>query len=151
MIIDSIERLARYSLLLPNYTVLSNHLSKNDINTLEVGKHTILNDEIFIIINEYETNDKDSTIWESHNQYIDIHLLLKGEESIGYSNIEQLVEEAPYNSEQDVTIYNKKGSGLFFILSAGSFCIFFPTECHKPGCTLITKKLVRKAVIKIKC
>ena len=85
---------------------------------------------------------------EAHREYIDIHYCIDGFETIGYADIDSLIQNAEYNVEQDYLLLNGDMSKL--VLGKGEFCIVFPEDAHAPGMCVGSARNVKKAVVKIK-
>lgn len=138
----------------PLYKGIHNHLDKAidymlsaDLNALPVGKHKIEGDDVFILIQEYETKAIDAASFEAHRKYVDIQLILSGEEWIGYAPIQTLTSIEPYDETTDIAFFS--GEGEIHKLKRDMFSIYFPMDAHKPSIHEV-KTLVKKAVFKIK-
>lgn len=57
------------------------------------------------MVQGYETHDADPDKLEIHRKYVDIQLLLSGEESIVCRSVAGLKETVPYNAEKDIAFY----------------------------------------------
>src|SRR5437773_2444523 len=66
-------------------------LKNTDLKTLAVGRYAIDSNKVFAIITENPTKDQDSAKWESHRNYVDLHLVITGKEKIGVTNISTLM------------------------------------------------------------
>ena len=144
MIYDSLKHIDNYKGLGEVYTALE-FLAKTDFSNYELGKHT-LTDNIYFMVQEYSTAVK--TVAEVHEKYIDIQLLLSGEEIIGVAPIEcqkELVEAKP---EKDCWKYTCETQPIK--LTAGEFMVLYPNDIHMPGATLGESKFCRKVVVKVK-
>jgi biofilm protein TabA len=122
-------------------------LKNNDLDTMAVGRHAIDGDNVYAIITENLTKDMDSTKWESHHNYIDLHAVIKGEEKIGVADITKLAVTMPYDASKDLVNYS--GEGNFYVAVPGTFFLFFPADAHRPNITTNDNKPDKKIVIKI--
>jgi biofilm protein TabA len=123
-------------------------LKDSNLTAMPVGRHPIDGDNVFAIITENPTKDYDSTQWESHRNYIDLHYVISGEEKIGDYPITKLSVTKPYDASRDVINYS--GEGKLYNASPETFFLFFPSDAHKPGVTTGDKKTDKKIVIKIR-
>src|SRR5437868_9511948 len=123
-------------------------LKNNDLDTMAVGRHAIDGDNVYAIITENPTKDMDSTKWESHHNYIDLHAVIKGEEKIGVADITKLAVTMPYDASKDLVNYS--GEGNFYVAVPGTFFLFFPADAHRPNITTNDNKLDKMIVIKIR-
>ena len=151
MIADSLDNLGKYEHLIPLAKEITTYLANNDIASLPGGKYEIDGDKAFVLIQEYYTNAGPDKLWESHKKYIDIQLVIDGQEYMGYSPVDFLKVHTPYSEENDIVFYendSKEQSNL--MTNKNHFCVFFPEDAHKPGLHIIEVYRVKKAVIKVK-
>lgn len=144
MIFDSLKHIDNYQGLGRVYEALK-FLAETDFSATELGKYT-LTDDIYYMVQEYDTKPK--TVSEVHEQYIDIQLIVSGEEIIGVAPIEcekQLVDAKP---EKDVWHYTCDTQAM--TLHAGEFMVLYPSDIHMPGATLGDPVAVRKVVVKVR-
>lgn len=150
MISDSLDNLSKYKGLVPHIKEIANYINKNSLVSLKGGKYDIVDDSAFILIQEYLTKPVNEKFWESHKKYIDIQVVLEGQEYMGYSPIGTLEIKDPYNEGNDIIFYNndsvERGN---IMVHKNHFCVFFPEDAHKPGLHIIEAHKVKKAVIKV--
>jgi len=116
----------------------------------ELGKHMIGNDGVFVMLVDDKTELRTLRKAEIHKQYIDIQILLSGEEVYGYSNT--ISEEAMnlIELENDVMFFDNVDDEQFITLKKGDFAIFYPNQVHRPLCASNNKPMkVKKAILKI--
>ncbi|MEI8378097.1 MAG: YhcH/YjgK/YiaL family protein [bacterium] len=148
MIVDNIKNAYIYYELGEKYKTALEFLQQTNLVNLENGKYPIDGEDIYIIIQEYETKPEEEGKLEAHQLYTDIQYIIKGKEKLGYSDIKNFSPQTFYDSAKDIIF----GSGNFDFVAAneGDFVIFTPQDAHMP-CISIDKPLqVKKAVIKIK-
>ena len=147
MVLDKIENLLQYSNLHLGFTKASEFILGTDFSKLEDGKYSIDGDNIFALLQKYETKDSENAKPETHFKYIDIQYLISGTELMG---IALLDKQAPITKDikNDIAFYENEVSFIKF--QTGMFAIFFPHDMHMPGIKLEESGTVRKVVIKIK-
>ena len=123
-------------------------LKEHDLSTMAPGRYTIDSNNVFAIITENPTKDFDSAKWESHRNYIYLHLVISGEEKIGAADMTKLTVTMPYDASKDIANYS--GDGDFYIAMPGTFFLFFPPDAHRPAITTNGNKPDKKIVIKIR-
>jgi biofilm protein TabA len=123
-------------------------LKEHDLQKLANGKYPIDGDSVFAIVTENPTKDYDSTQWESHRGYVDLHCVISGEEKIGVYAVAKLTVTRPYDASKDIANYS--GEGKIYTAVPGVFFLFFPSDGHRPGITNGDKKADKKIVIKIR-
>lgn len=148
MIFDCIENLDKYVGLSVNFDKAANYIKTENLSELPLGKHNIVDEDVFVIVSEYQTKEADQCMPEAHEKYIDIQILIEGEELIGYAPLKKQKLAIEYNAENDVVFYHSKTNK--FKLLPGEFAVFFPHDIHQPGIISKSVKTVKKAVFKIK-
>lgn len=148
MIFDKLNNISLYK----NIPGLVIDFVNNLDSEIELGKH-ILSDEIYVNVETYSTRTLNNARFESHQNYIDIQILLQGEELIYTAESDKLNVESPYNPEKDITFYsdnlNKRHN---FKLDGSNFVMLYPHEAHAPQVAINDEsKNVLKVVVKIKC
>lgn len=114
------------------------------------GKNVIDGDELFFNFEEADIRKEEDAFFEGHKKYIDIQLVIEGEELLGYSPRSNVVRTSPWDREKDFEVY--EGSvDHYFLLNNDTFIILFPEEPHMPLLETEKKlKKVKKAVFKVK-
>lgn len=146
MIYDSISNFKRYLTVHPNFISVSEFISNYNLSELSMSEFYICNG-IKVMINEYETKELEKGIIECHRKFIDIQILLSGEEYIGINRKEKAKEKKEYNEEKDYQ--ELSGDYCLTKLETGYFVIFYPEDGHMPGIKVENKNKVRKIVFKI--
>lgn len=118
------------------------------LKTQACGRYPLEGDRLFYLIQEGMTAEPDRLQPEFHEEYLDIQLLLSGQEWIGVG---------PFDAPPPAVA--PAGPDLFFVselvqhhhvcLQPGEFVVFYPGELHKPLCTLAQPAPLRKVVVKI--
>lgn len=147
MILDKIENTALYRSLHPGIKKAFDFIQKNDFSSFLPGKYEVEGDKIFVLVNEYETKKASETFPEAHRKYIDIQLMVSGNELFGYAPFSGQKVQSEYNEKKDIAFFNSKVD--FFELKPGMFAIFFNNELHQPGILIEKPKTVKKVVVKV--
>ena len=148
MIIDKLTNSHLYSGLGNRINKAFDYLNNTDFSKTELGKYEIDGDNIFALVNEYNTKDEIEGKLEAHKRYIDVQYVAKGEELMGYAPLENQKVIEDYNEQNDITFFS--GDKSFIQVDEGMFAIFFPTDVHLPGIKVNKKSYVKKIVIKVK-
>ena len=151
MIADKLSSLEKYKSVIPFYGEIADFLKKNDLWTMENGKYEINGDNVYVSVQEYETQKETEKKWESHKKYMDIQIVIQGTECIGHSLIDNLKVAGPYQEEKDVLFYQDSSKmHTTIVLKDDDFCVFYCDDGHKPGYYLDRPGKVKKAVIKVR-
>ncbi|RYD83525.1 MAG: DUF386 domain-containing protein [Sphingobacteriales bacterium] len=149
MILDKIENIALYKNLMPRINGVIDFIEKNNLSTLESGKYEVEGDDLFVLIQEYDTKEISEGKMEAHRMYIDIQYMLEGVENIGYETLRNQTPIMEYSMERDVMFFANK-SEIMLKLDAGIFAVFYPADIHMPSLKVNEISKVKKAVFKIK-
>ncbi|NPT85772.1 YhcH/YjgK/YiaL family protein [Escherichia coli] len=112
------------------------------------GRYELQGDNIFMNVMTFNTQSPVEA--ELHEQYIDIQLLLNGEERIlfGMAGTARQCEE--FHHEDDYQLCSAIENEQAIILKPGMFAVFMPGEPHKPGCVVGEPGEIKKVVVKVK-
>lgn len=147
MIIDFLDNSELYEGLGEKFKKAFEYLKKTDFINTKPGKYEIDGDEIFAIVNEYETKPKEDAELESHVRYADVQYIAEGVEQIGWAPLVTQEVSKPYSEENDVMFVT--GDANFNWMDQGMFAVFFPKDLHMPGVNDQTS-YVKKVVVKVK-
>ena len=150
MILDQLENALAYEKLDNRITAGLALLKEQSVLESPAGKHEVDGDDLFYIVNEYETAPVADGLLEVHRKYMDIQYIVSGNECIGYAPLSGLKEQTPYDSENDAALYDCSPAMSKLVLKQGSFAIFWPNEPHMPGRSIDQAEPVKKIVIKIR-
>ena len=127
-------------------TIVSDFMNKNDVNTIAIGRYE-LTDGCYVNVDEYETRENNS--FEAHRAYVDVQLMVDGEEDIICAPLPHGTETIPYNSDKDVAFYNcDNGPCCTVKLKPQMAVVLMPWDMHAP-CNFVEKRQNRKLVFKI--
>lgn len=87
--------------------------------------------------------------FESHRKFIDVQVVVTGEELMEVAEITRLVATTDYNPERDLRKYAAVADASVLRMSAGEVAVFFPEDGHMPSLRWRGPGLVRKTVVKV--
>ena len=148
MILDNIKNCKKYEGLNKNFEKAFQFLKREDLETLALGKYEIDGEDVFAMVQEYETKDLENAKYEAHKKYIDIQYMLQGTENMGYSSIDKLEITSPYSEEKDIMFL--EGDVKLIVLNTKDFFVLFPEDAHMPGMTIKEKAKVKKVLVKVR-
>lgn len=147
MITDSLRHIGQYASVHSRLKLAAQFLATRDCKMLEPGKYEIDGDQVYALVQHYETKPKEQGLWEAHRQYLDVQYMAEGSETLGYVPIDRTEVTRPYDKDGDYALFS--ASGDFFTLHEGYFALFSPHDVHMPGIRLETAQPVKKIVIKV--
>ncbi|MDR1168432.1 MAG: YhcH/YjgK/YiaL family protein [Heliobacteriaceae bacterium] len=146
MIYDDLSNLSKYNIV--SDKVLE-FLYGTNVEILQ-GCYDIDNRVTANVSVYYTKNPQDCTL-ESHEKYIDLQMIIKGEEQLDFIDVDDLDIKNVYDEQRDITFYDDPQTPLNSVmLTPYKFALIFPYEAHKPQMNYNgVSKEVRKVVVKI--
>lgn len=123
-------------------------LRDSNLATIKPGKYLIDGEQVYATVTEGPEKEFDSTKWEAHKNYQDVHYIIRGKEKIGIASPDKLHIQTAYNASRDVAFYT--GEGKYYTAEPGTFLICFPSDAHRPGIKVEGYETVKKIVFKIR-
>lgn len=114
-----------------------------------LGKHDIDGNNLFYLISEDTTEPMADRRAEYHARYLDIQIVLKGQEGMIFSVLPAGEPDTDWLADKDIAFLAEGAQEKTVILSEGDFVVFYPGEVHKPLCAVGAPAKVRKAVVKM--
>jgi biofilm protein TabA len=140
MIYDKIENIERYLFL--------NKIKEFDITKAQDGKFEIDGDLFFGIGLKYTTKNEIDCLWESHKKYLDVHVILEGEEFVNVSDGSQMKVTKEYDETGDYMLHSGVKQQQIH-LKKGSFLALFPNEVHQTAVYVDKVDSLSKVVFKV--
>jgi biofilm protein TabA len=113
------------------------------------GKYELAYTGAFVVVANAVTEPLSERKAEVHKHYIDVQIVLSGEERIGFSYHIDAKSEQLTTLDNDVMFFDAVEKEQFIELRSGDFAVFYPNQVHRPLCNLTTPSKVKKAIIKI--
>lgn len=131
----------------PYYAKAVEYIQTVDLNTLELGKHFIDGDNLFVNIVDSQMKTQQQARFEVHDKYIDIQVPLSQSETFGIKPRKDCkLPVGEMNTEKDVLFY---ADPIEETVSAapGEAITFAPDMAHAP---LIGEGTIHKAIFKVR-
>lgn len=147
MILDTLKNKEQYASLHPRFKAVFDYIDTHDLASMELGRHDIDGDNIFVMVQEIELRPREQARLELHRKYIDIQLVLRGpEEVFGWSEKKDcLTAETEFDEAKDIQLFTDKPQ-CFYTVREGQFSILFPEDGHAP---MLGEGVVKKCIFKI--
>ena len=126
--------------------------ARKRLDGLAAGEHKKVELEggLFAVEQVYETKPRAEGFFESHRKYIDVQVIIAGEERMEVIDAARIAVREPYSADRDVILYFDATDASELRLRAGEAAIFFPVDVHMPSLRLHAPAvLVRKTVVKV--
>jgi len=105
---------------------------------------------MYVLLSEAETREPAQVRFEAHRRYIDIQLVVRGQEAIGVAPAAGLASVEPYDAAKDIEFFAVPSESATLALRAGDFAVFAPGDAHRPSLHLDGPHVSRKAVVKVR-
>jgi len=123
-------------------------LKNSDFSQMELGRIE-LGGSMFATVSEYLPKDREVTLIEAHEKYIDIQYVVSGNELIDIAPLKDMAVTIPYDSGNDIA-FGTVPEFSELKASPERFFIFFPNIAHRPGLKAENdSELIRKVVVKV--
>ena len=151
MIFDQMKNASCYQGILPAVTTALEKMATYTPDNYPGGKVTIDGDNLFLLLNTYETRDPAAAQFEAHEKYIDVMYMVEGEEIIYVKPTEALSTiTKEYDPAIDALLAKLDSDAAPVRLTAGSFVVLFPQDAHAPACYDTAPQTVKKIIGKVK-
>lgn len=147
MIIGKLEECEKVESLHPDFKEVFHYIRSHGLSKLSPRRISLKEGEMWIDTAAPELRESSGADLELHREYIDIQVVLEGEETYGWEAAGDLkAERIPYDAGRDIAFY-KDRPRFYFTLRPGEFVIFFPEDAHAP---CIGRGQIKKLVAKIR-
>ncbi|MCM1176614.1 MAG: YhcH/YjgK/YiaL family protein [Clostridium sp.] len=130
----------------PYYAKAIEFMENTDLNALELGKHLIDGENLFVNIVDSQMKTPQQARLEVHDRYIDIQVPLSKAETYGVKPRSACQEpDGEFNTEKDILFY-KDPVEETITAQPGEAVTFAPETAHAP---LIGEGTIHKAIFKV--
>lgn len=125
-------------------------LRQPDIRLLADGRVDIDGQQVFALVQRYETVFTEVPKFEYHRKYIDIQYIVSGAEVIGWAPVERMTITEAYDMDKDICFGTvPTGEMTSVCLHAGQLAVLYPEDGHAPKLAVRAPSRVLKIVIKV--
>lgn len=149
MIYGYIKDLGTYKGMSKNLDIAIDYILDKKYLNNHFGKNEILGDKVYFNCPEKPcTKVTETAELEAHKKYIDIHVVISGEEVIAYSDLENCELTKPYDEEGDYYLLKAKYENKF-LMNSEKFLIFFADEPHLAMLAKDEPQEIKKVIFKV--
>ena len=150
MIYDTLDNLKYYNLS-PAIEAVLNYAKNVTSENFPSEKITLDGERIFINAAQYDTHTLADALVEAHRDYIDVMVMIEGEETIYVKSTDRLTQISQEYDPKIEALLAKPDDDMSAIrMKPGSVCILFPQDAHAPGCHADSCAHVKKLIGKVK-
>lgn len=147
MVLSTLQDCGRFEVLHPLFKKAFDYVKSHNLLDAPLGRIEVEGDALFINNSNPECVKVEKQVLEVHRKYIDIHVLLEGEETVGWKPLSDCRNETkPYNEDEDCALYDEQAA-TYFKMQPGQILIVWPEDAHAP---VIGEGKIRKLIIKVK-
>lgn len=147
MILSALSQSDRYAALHPQFALVFDYIRNTDLYALLPGRYLIAGEDVFAIVEHVPARTREMARLEAHRRYIDIQLVLDGDEQMGWKPLADCYNPVSEHSvEKDIGFFHDAPAS-WIPTPPDHFCIFFPEDAHAP---LVGTGQIRKVIFKIK-
>lgn len=105
---------------------------------------------VFALEQAYVAKPRAEGRWEAHRVYIDVQVIVDGDELMEVTDVSRLKVAEDHTPEKDILFYEAEAGGSVLRMRAGEVAVFYPVDAHKPSLAAgEPAALVRKTVVKV--
>jgi len=122
-------------------------LKESDLATIDLGRHDITA-KTYANVQEYTSKTENG--YEAHRQYIDVQVVISGEENIFVAPLDKAFDIThEYDAQGDYVLFADAADNKAVLANPENWVVLFPNEAHKPGMAITEPATIRKVVVKI--
>lgn len=151
MILDTLNNAAQYKGIHAGIDQVLEAAKAYTPDNYPGGRVVLDGDNAFLLLNSYETHSTEKAVFEAHQKYVDVMIMVEGAETIYvkptdalkhvYKEYDPSIEALLADFEEDVTAVR---------LEAGSFIVLLPQDAHSPACHADGPAKVKKIIGKVR-
>jgi len=103
----------------------------------------------YVVEMTYRTKPRPEGFFETHRKYIDLQVLVAGDELMEVTDAAGLGVTQAYDAAKDFTKHADTGLASVLRVRTGEAAVFWPEDAHMPSLAPKEPGVVRKAVIKV--
>ncbi|MBI1174200.1 MAG: DUF386 family protein [Sideroxydans sp.] len=146
MIFSNLSQHDRYTVLHPLFQGAFDYIRDTDLFALAPGRYPIVGDDLFAIVEQVPGKTREMAKLEAHRRYIDIQLVLEGDEQMGWKPLADCLNPvSEHSAEKDIRFFHDAPAS-WVAVPPDHFCIFFPEDAHAP---LVGSGQIKKVIFKV--
>lgn len=146
MIFSSLSQSERYAALHPLFRRVFDTIRNTDLYAMTPGRYNIVGDDLIAIVERVPARTKEMAKLEAHRRYIDIQLVLDGDEAMGWKPLADCHNPvSEHDDVKDIRFFHDAPAS-WLAVPPDHFCIFFPEDAHAP---LVGGGTIRKVIFKV--
>jgi len=145
MILDKLSAANAYRGIHPRLDGVLDRLNEAFLATVGPKTMELEGDKLYVTRFTYETLPREETFFEAHKRYLDVHLMVQGEERVELASPGGLTM---FEHQDDFYAYRGEAEQSL-VLRPGSFLVVFPEDAHRIKIQVNGPATVSKVVFKV--
>ena len=145
MILDKLTAAQAYRDIHPRLDAVLDRLNEGFLSTVGPVTQQLEGDALYVTRFTYETLPLEDTFFEAHRRFLDVHLMMEGEERVELASPGGLTL---FEHKDDFYAY-RGAAEQSLILRPGSFLVVFPEDAHRIKIQTNRPETVSKVVFKV--
>ena len=145
MILDKLTAAHAYRGIHPRLDTVLDRLNEGFLSTVGPKTMQLEGDALYVTRFTYDTLPLDDTFFEAHKRYLDVHLMMEGEERVEIASPAGL---ELFEHKDDFYAY-RGDAEQSLVLRPGSFLVVFPEDAHRIKIAVDGPQTVSKIVFKV--
>ncbi|WP_158305425.1 YhcH/YjgK/YiaL family protein [Opitutus terrae] len=87
----------------------------------------------FALEQAYRAKPRHEGFFESHAKFIDVQVIVDGEEAMEVADAAQMTIEKSLDPQRDLIVYRDTAGASILKFGRGTAAVFFPADVHMPG------------------
>ena len=147
MVLSTLQDSMRVEDMHPLFKKAFDYVKTHNLLSAQCGRVEIDGDKLFINNSNPVCVKAEEQVLEVHRQYIDIHILLEGVETIGWKPLADCHNEVKaFDEATDCALFGDVPS-TYVTMKPGQMLIVWPEDAHAP---IIGEGSIRKLIVKVK-
>lgn len=147
MIFGNINHLEEFGFLENSVKKCFAYLKDHDLASYEKGTHEIDGERLFVNVVEYTTTAAENRFWEAHKDYLDVHVMLKGQEQIDVNFIQNMELKEYVKKDDFLPMEGEKNASV--VLREGDFLVCYPSDGHRTAVQVEEPETIKKGIFKV--
>lgn len=147
MIFGNINHLEELGFLEDSVKKCFAYLKDHDLASYEKGTHEIDGGRLFVNVVEYTTTAAENRFWEAHKDYLDVHVMLKGQEQIDVNFIQNMELKEYVKKDDFLPMEGEKNASV--VLREGDFLVCYPSDGHRTAVQVEEPETIKKGIFKV--
>ena len=149
MIFDTVKNMDYYVKMMPQLEEIKKFTLDFMAGKMENKRYDLDGDNLFVSPATYFPKSHEGAEYESHVQYADVQVVVKGREYIGVAPLEDCTVTKPFADGGDIAFYTSE-KGSLCLVEEGYFLVLYPQDAHMPCLKVEDGEEVTKLVFKVK-